>query len=194
MDNTQSLLSESYQFIERHDIGKNSTWFKDYAFSRKLEYHNQILNILRIRDLVKSERPRMLDVGSAPFILPLACSLSNLFGDVYALDLDTYRFDNTAELPFSLLNGDIDRFDSIEINDTLQISKEQGFPKELDLEAHLKNPLNTEDFKDRIFEFTNKPEIRMYKVPPVRNFLVENRDGKWIYWGLVHILEVHHDY
>ena len=82
----------------------------------------------------------------------------------------------------------------IEINDTLQISKEQGFPKELDLEAHLKNPLNTEDFKDRIFEFTNKPEIRMYKVPPVRNFLVENRDGKWIYWGLVHILEVHHDY
>jgi len=82
----------------------------------------------------------------------------------------------------------------IEINDTLQINKEQGFPKELDLEAHLKKPLNINDFKGRVFEFKNKSEIRIYKVPPVRNFLVENRNGKWIYWGLIHILEVKHDY
>lgn len=82
----------------------------------------------------------------------------------------------------------------IEINDTLQINNDQGFPKELNLENHLKKPLNTKDFKNRIFKFINKPEIRIYKAPPVRNFLVENRDGKWIYWGLVHILEVHHNY
>jgi hypothetical protein len=31
-------------------------------------------------------------------------------------------------------------------------------------------------------------------MPPVRNFLVENRNGKWIYWGLIHIIEAHHDY
>ena len=82
----------------------------------------------------------------------------------------------------------------IEINDTLQINKEQGFPKELSLGIHLKKPLNAEDFKDRIFEFKNKPGIRLYKIPPVRNFLVENRNKKWIYWGLIHILEIHHDY
>lgn len=82
----------------------------------------------------------------------------------------------------------------IELNDTLQLTKDQGFPTELNLEQHLKNPYSTKDFEDKIFEFHNKPEIRVYKIPPVRNFLVENRDGKWIYWGLVHILETTSDY
>ena len=31
-------------------------------------------------------------------------------------------------------------------------------------------------------------------MPPVRVFLVENLNGKWIYWGLINILEVKHDY
>ena len=83
---------------------------------------------------------------------------------------------------------------NIEINDTLQITREQGFPAELDLEHHLRSPYKAEDFRDKIFEFRNKPGIRAYHVPPVRNFLVENKDGKWIYWGLVHILEITHDY
>jgi len=82
----------------------------------------------------------------------------------------------------------------IELNDTLQITKEQGFPDELNLERHLEHPYKTEDFKDKVFEFRDKPGIRVYKIPPVRNFLAENRDGKWIYWGLVHILEIDHDY
>ncbi len=82
----------------------------------------------------------------------------------------------------------------IEINDTLQLTKEQGFPLELNLERHLKTPFRAEDFDGKIFEFRGKKEIRIYKLPPIRNFLVENKNGKWIYWGLVHILEVTHDY
>jgi len=81
----------------------------------------------------------------------------------------------------------------IEINDTLQITKEQGFPPELDLEKHLEKPYKAEDFEGKVFEFKNKSGIRIYKIPPVRNFLVENKNSKWIYWGLVHILEVVHD-
>lgn len=81
-----------------------------------------------------------------------------------------------------------------EKNDTLQLTKEQGFPAVLDLEKHLKEPYKTDDFKDKIFEFKNKPKVRIYNVPPVRNFLVENRDGKWVYWGLIHILEINNDY
>ncbi len=81
----------------------------------------------------------------------------------------------------------------IQINDTLQISKEQGFPKELDYEQHKIKPFTADDFKDKIFEFKDKPKIRIYKLPPVRNFLVQNINGKWLYWGLVHILKVHHD-
>lgn len=81
----------------------------------------------------------------------------------------------------------------IEINDTLQISSEQGFPKELDYEQHKIKPFTAEDFEGKIFEFKDKPKIRIYKLPPVRNFLVQNINGKWLYWGLAHILEVRHD-
>ena len=83
---------------------------------------------------------------------------------------------------------------AIEINDTLQLTREQGFPAALSLEAHLATPYKVEDFADVVFEFKNKPDIRVYKIPPVRNFLVENRNGKWIYWGLVHILGIQHNY
>lgn len=81
----------------------------------------------------------------------------------------------------------------IEINDTLQLTKEQGFPKVLDYKKHQIKPFTAADFKNKIFEFKNKPQIRLYKVPPVRNFLVQNINGQWLYWGLVHIIEVHHD-
>ena len=77
----------------------------------------------------------------------------------------------------------------IEINDTLQITKEQGFPQELDWKQHILKPYTAEQFQDKVFEFKDKSGIRLYKVPPVRNFLVENIDGKWLYWGLIHILE-----
>jgi hypothetical protein len=82
----------------------------------------------------------------------------------------------------------------IEINDTLQITKEQGFPDELNLETHQTKPVKAEDFEGRVFEFKDKSKIRLYQQAPVRNFLAENRDGKWIYWGMIHILEVTHDH
>ena len=82
----------------------------------------------------------------------------------------------------------------IEINDTLRISKEQGFPEELSLEEHLKNPYTLDVLGDKVYSFKAKPKIRVYKIPPVRNLLVEDVDGKWVYWGLCHILEIHHDY
>jgi hypothetical protein len=79
------------------------------------------------------------------------------------------------------------------LNDTLQITNEQGFPKELNYERHTKKPFTADDFKGRIFEFKDKPKIRLYQQPPVRNFLVQNIKGKWLYWGLVHIVEITHD-
>lgn len=82
----------------------------------------------------------------------------------------------------------------VELNDTLQITKEQGFPRDLDLNTHLKNPYKIKDFKNKIFKFQKKSKIRNYQQPPVRNFLVENKNGKWIYWGLIQITEITHDY
>ncbi len=75
----------------------------------------------------------------------------------------------------------------IELNDTLQITTEQGFPAELlDLEKHRKNPIKV---PDKIFEFFNKPKARIYHQAPVRCFLVHNIDGKWLYWGKIVVIE-----
>ena len=81
----------------------------------------------------------------------------------------------------------------IEMNDTLRISKEQGFPKELDYEKHKIKQFKVENFKDKIFEFKDKPKVRIYQLPPVRNFLVQDIKGKWLYWGLVEIIEINHN-
>lgn len=77
----------------------------------------------------------------------------------------------------------------IEINDTLQLTSEQGFPSELTLKKHLKKAFTVEDLKDRVFEFRNKPDLRIYHLKPTRVFLVHNIDGKWLYWGHAMILE-----
>lgn len=81
----------------------------------------------------------------------------------------------------------------IEMNDTLELTREQGFPSELTWEEHQRRPLTAKDFKGQMFKFKNKPGHRVFQHPPVRNFLAENRDGKWLYWGLVHVWNTVHD-
>jgi hypothetical protein len=81
----------------------------------------------------------------------------------------------------------------IELNDTLQITSGQGFPKELNYEQHKVKPFKAEDFADKIFEFKDKAGVRIYHLPPVRNFLAQNIDGQWLYWGLIQIIEIAHD-
>ncbi|MFA6512478.1 MAG: hypothetical protein WCV86_05155 [Patescibacteria group bacterium] len=76
----------------------------------------------------------------------------------------------------------------IEINDTLQITQEQGFPAALILEKHLQTPFTTEDFSGMTFPFEKK-DMRLYQPAPVRVHLVQNIDGKWLFWGEAHILE-----
>lgn len=82
----------------------------------------------------------------------------------------------------------------IEINDTLRITKQQGFPAELDLVKHLADPYTLDAVEGKVFSFKSKPKIRVYKIPPVRNFLVEDVGGKWVYWGLCCIVSINHDY
>jgi len=82
----------------------------------------------------------------------------------------------------------------IEINDTLQITKEQGFPHELDIQKHLQTPLTIKDVKSKLFHFYNKPDIRVYHSPPCRCFFAENTGDDWIYWGHILIHSIQHDY
>ncbi len=77
----------------------------------------------------------------------------------------------------------------IEINDTLKISKERGFPTELRLEDHVMDPENSGIFVGQEFDFWNKGE-RLYHRPPTRVFLVEEMpNGRWLYWGHALIIE-----
>lgn len=82
----------------------------------------------------------------------------------------------------------------IEVNDTLQLTPAQGFPAELNLDQHLQSPISLSQVSGKVFYFQDKTGIRIFHAPPVRNFLVENRGGKWIYWGLVHVMQVVHNY
>ena len=77
---------------------------------------------------------------------------------------------------------------SIEFNDTLNITHEQGFPRELYFEKHLKNPFKVEDFKGRVFSF-KKENIRLFNIPPCRTLLVQNINEKWLCWGYCDIIE-----
>lgn len=73
---------------------------------------------------------------------------------------------------------------AIEINDTLQITVEQGFPADiLDLKKHLENPIKIEDLKEKNFSFGKKDNARLFQLDPNRIFLVHNIGGKWLFWG-----------
>ena len=77
----------------------------------------------------------------------------------------------------------------LEINDTLQLTTEQGFPADIfELERHRKNPITLSDVKGEIFAFTNKPGPRFFHLDPVRVYWYHNIDGLWLAWGqiLVH--------
>lgn len=75
----------------------------------------------------------------------------------------------------------------IELNDTLQITTEQGFPSDLlDLQKHTSNPVKLSDLDSMIFEFS-KPGARIFHLEPTRVFLVQNIDGKWLFWGHAYI-------
>ena len=83
---------------------------------------------------------------------------------------------------------------TIRVNDTLQITAAQGFPTELNLARQLESPRSASHFGGQVFSFRDKEGVRNFQQPPVLNFLVENRDGKHIYWGLITVLAVTHDY
>lgn len=61
------------------------------------------------------------------------------------------------------------------INDTLQLTDAQGFPKKLELG------------KEYSFE---KDKRRLYRLPPARVFLAHNQNGKWDYRGEALITEL----
>ena len=77
----------------------------------------------------------------------------------------------------------------LEINDTLQLNTEQGFPVDIfDLEKHRENPVTLADVEGKVFEFHNKRPQRYYQHSPVRVFFVHNINNKWLFWGHVFII------
>ena len=76
----------------------------------------------------------------------------------------------------------------LEINDTLQITTEQGFPSDiLNRDKHLENPIKLSDVQGKIFEFHAKKNARIFHLDPVRVYLVHNINDKWLFWGRIYI-------
>ena len=72
----------------------------------------------------------------------------------------------------------------IELNDTLQLTTEQGFLASLlDLAKHRATPVTLADIQGRVFEFSNKSKARLFHLDPVRVYLAHNIAGKWLFWG-----------
>ncbi len=74
----------------------------------------------------------------------------------------------------------------LEINDTLQITTEQGFPSDIfNLERHRAKPITTDDVKGKVFEFAAKTGPRFFHLDPVRVYWYHNIEGKWLVWGQI---------
>ena len=72
----------------------------------------------------------------------------------------------------------------IELNDTLNLTEQQGFPIDvLNLERHARSPVTAEALAGKTFDFALKEDARIFHLDPVRVFLVQNINGKWIFWG-----------
>src|SRR5215210_471966 len=72
-----------------------------------------------------------------------------------------------------------------EINDTLILTADQGFPSELlNVDKHRKNPVTLKDVEGKIFSFRNKSAARAFQLDPIRVYLFEfTSNGKWLAWG-----------
>lgn len=78
----------------------------------------------------------------------------------------------------------------LEINDTLQITTEQGFPADIfDLERHRAKPIELDEVSHMVFRFTGKTRPRFFHLDPVRVYWYHNIDGVWLAWGHIAILE-----
>ena len=85
---------------------------------------------------------------------------------------------------------------SYELNDTLLLTADQGFPDIIfNYERHVKKPVTLKDVEGMIFSFNNKPAARAFQLDPVRVFFFENtKEGKWLAWGkvLIQSLTIQH--
>jgi hypothetical protein len=78
----------------------------------------------------------------------------------------------------------------LEINDSLQLTTDQGFPADIfDLGRHRATPITLADIGDRVFTFKAKRGPRFFHLDPVRVFWFHNLEGRWLAWGHVVIQE-----
>lgn len=85
---------------------------------------------------------------------------------------------------------------SYELNDTLLLSEEQGFPSGVfNYERHIVDPVTLNDVEGKVFHFKGKTASRAFQLDPVRVFFFENTSNdKWLAWGkvLIQSLTIEH--
>lgn len=77
---------------------------------------------------------------------------------------------------------------TVEFKDTLKLTKENGFPSYINLERHVADSESSRIFLGKVISFRAKGEV-VYNHFPARVFLVEDINGRWLYWGNGIVLE-----
>jgi hypothetical protein len=73
---------------------------------------------------------------------------------------------------------------TIELNDTLLLTPEQGFPADLlDWQVHRRAAIESSRVAGMVFEFSGKAGARVFHLAPTRVYLVQNIAKKWLFWG-----------
>lgn len=108
-DEVFKVISRSVKYLEVNKIGDDAGWMQASIKSERLiKFQSQVNLLLEI--IRKIPVRSILDVGSAPFIVPLA--LKEILGDkfsVNSLDIDPIRFNNINNLPIKVIKCDIEK-------------------------------------------------------------------------------------
>jgi hypothetical protein len=76
-----------------------------------------------------------------------------------------------------------------EINDTLNLTCEHGFPSDLKFRDNLRDHAKVlRNFIGKEYGFF-RPGLRLFHDRDTRSWLVHNINGKWLYWGHARVLE-----
>ena len=104
----KELVELSIEKLVYFSVANDSKWFWQYALERKKNFEIQINNCIKLKNLHFSKKPSFIDIGSAPFVLPLGLELSNEFSRVASIDIDPFRYKNIEKTGIELLKVDVD--------------------------------------------------------------------------------------
>ncbi len=107
--NAKNIVSKAIKKLEECSVAEDSYWFWEYALQRSKTFEKQIENCLNLKNIHFSKKPSLIDIGSAPFVLPISLKLSNQFSKITSVDINPYRYKNIEKTGLQIFKIDVDK-------------------------------------------------------------------------------------